>query len=209
MKPDSDKQWKRFLEYSELARAKPTFDAEEREWRLLIAERIHEVLRAARDGGDWHGLLNMTYRQGGLFRFISSARAHKVWFDACAAADPEAARSALAAFLEPDQEAEERFASFARALEEAEPRGVKVETTPAMTLGSACNFAVEPLSVPIMRPGFFRTLAQILGYKQSEPASIADAYAQHLAFARWLRSRMEESGFPIRDMIDLAQVSGV
>jgi hypothetical protein len=63
MNPERGRQWERFLEYSALARAKPTFDAEERDWKLRIAERLQETFRAAREGGEWLELLKKAYRQ--------------------------------------------------------------------------------------------------------------------------------------------------
>jgi glycosyl transferase family 92 len=203
MNLESGKRWERFLEYAALARVKPTFDVEERDWRLSIAERMQEALRAAREGGDWLALLSAVYRKPELARF-ASPWAHGEWFNALATANPESARSALAAFSDTVTEAEKRFSSFVRTLEEAEVEGqVEVDATGALTLGSVCNFAIEPLEVPMMRPGPFGKLEQILGYRRSGPAAIADAYAEHLAFARLLRSRMEEAGLPVRDMIDV------
>src|SRR5688572_26316815 len=110
--PQSGKRWERFLEHAASARAKPTFDAEERDWKLAIADRMREALQAARDGGDWLSLANAVYRRGDLVRYTSSW-AYKQWFNAWATADPESARRALAAFLDPASEAEERFRSFA------------------------------------------------------------------------------------------------
>jgi hypothetical protein len=203
MKADSDRLWERFLEYAELARAKATFDIEEREWKLEVAGRMQEALRAAVAGKDWFALLSEVYKGEGFARYASTW-AHQGWLDRLSAADSESLRRGLTAFLDADAEAEERFRSFARTLEEAAiGANGTVEVTPAVTVGSVCNFAVEPLSLPMMRPGVFGALGRMLGYPQPEAESLSDTYSAHLAFARRLRSRMEESGFPIRDMIDV------
>jgi hypothetical protein len=198
-----DRLWERFLDYAALARAKPAFDVEEREWKLEVGDRMRAALRAARDGEDWLALLGTVYKGEGFARYASTW-AHQGWLDRLSAADPELLRRALTAFLDPDAEAEERFRSFARTLEEAAtgPNGA-VEITPAVTVGSVCNFAMEPLSLPMLRPGVFGALERMLGYRQPDSESLSNTYSTHLAFARWLRSRMEESGFPIRDMIDV------
>jgi glycosyl transferase family 92 len=203
MNAESDRLWERFLEYAALARAKPAFDIEEREWKLEVADRMQEALRAAVDGKEWLAPLSAVYKKVGFSRY-APAWAHQGWLDRLSAANSESLRQALAAFLDTDAEAEGRFRSFARTLEEAATgANGTVEMTPAVTVGSVCNFAVEPLSLPMMRPGIFGVLERMLGYRQPGSESLSDTYSTHLAFARRLRSRMEESGFPIRDMIDV------
>jgi hypothetical protein len=203
MTVETTQQWDRFLEYAALARAKPTFDAEERDWKLPMANLLGEALRAARDGGDWLSPLDKAFDAGDYFRYLTWRGARNRLAD-WGTSDPEASRHAFAAFLQADTEAVERFRTFARSLEESEASGtISIEANAALRVGAAFNFAVEPLSLPMVRPGLFSKLARILAYKRSRSPVIADAYAEHLAFARWIHARMESSGFPIRDMIDV------
>src|SRR5688572_5288745 len=99
MNRESGRQWQRFLEHAALARAKPTFDAEERDWKLAVAGRVQEALRATRDGdSDWLAPLNSVYLHPAS-RFVAS-RADVEWLSAWAEAEPDSARQALAAFLD-------------------------------------------------------------------------------------------------------------
>ena len=202
MNPESGTQWQRFLEHAALARAKPTFDPEERDWKLAMAGRLQETLRVAKEGGDWLSSLDAVYRNTS-FRVISS-RADIDWLKTWAGREPEAARSALAPFLEEAIGAEERFDSFARAVEEAAGKGaLEVEPKAVLRVGSVLNFSSEPESLPMVQPGRFARLQRILGYESSGSDSSSGAYEDALAFARRVRSQMEQSGFAVRDMIDV------
>jgi hypothetical protein len=109
----------------------------------------------------------------------------------------------LDAFADSATDAEERFRAYAVALEDAATTGpAEVERAAALTLGAVCNFAVEPLSLPMMRLDPFRRLEELLGYETSDLAAIADEYQHHLAFARRLRAELEEAGL-VRDMLDV------
>jgi glycosyl transferase family 92 len=203
MKAGTRQQWARFLEHAALARAKPTFDIEERDWKLSMADRLRGALRVASDGEDWLSPLDAAFHSGDYFDFLTWRRAWD-WFADWGAADPEASRHALTAFLDADSEAAARFRAFARILEESEARGtISIEANAALRIGAVFNFALEPLSLPMMRPGLFTKLEQILSYQRSRSSAIADVYAEHLAFARWVHARMESSGFSVRDMIDV------
>jgi hypothetical protein len=203
MKAGTRQRWDRFLEHAARVRAKPTFDTEERDWKLPMANQLGEALRAARDGGDWLSPLDTAFRAGGHFRFVAWRQARD-WFAGWAAADPEYSRLALAAFLHTDAEAVDRFQAFARTLDESAAKGnVAIETNAALRIGAAFNFAVEPLSLPLMRPGLFTKLAQILSYQRSPSSAIEDVYSEKLAFARWVHARMQNSSFEVRDMIDV------
>ena len=102
-----------------------------------------------------------------------------------------------------DAGAEERFASFAAAAEKLESSsGIAAPHGAVLALGSLFNFATDPASLPLVRMWHFETLEEILGF-EARPDTIEAAYSDHLAFAREVRSRMEESGLPVRDMVDV------
>ena len=88
MNAESNRLWERFLEYAALARDKPAFDIEEREWKLEVASRMQEALRAAVDGGEWLALLGSVYKKVGFARY-ASAWAHQGWLDRVSAADSD------------------------------------------------------------------------------------------------------------------------
>jgi glycosyl transferase family 92 len=201
MKTKGTELWNRFLAHASRARGKPTFDAEERDPKLQVAEQLRLALTAAKERGDWSEAVLAALREGELSNLTS--KGHRRWFKAWASADPESLRGALAAFLEPATKPEERLASFDGCATEVEAKGVAAEQPgTALVLGSLFNFAIDPESLPLVRPWHFAKLEQILGFGPT-PEAAASAYPEHLAFARLVRSRMEASGLAVRDMIDV------
>ena len=72
--------WGQFLAHVKRARAKPTFDAEERDLKVQIAAEVREALELARDGGDWLRAMNAAFQAGLLIDM--TVRAHRNWFKA-------------------------------------------------------------------------------------------------------------------------------
>jgi len=198
---DEARLWKQFLAHAKRARAKPTFDEEERNPKTQIAEQFRAALANARNGNEWLPAIKTAFQQGLLFNL--TVRAHRDWLREWAAADPESLGHALGAFTDSAIGADERFAAFAQAAATFEATEA-AETPPAaiLALGSLFNFAIEPESLPLVRQWHFEQLEQILGY-EIRSASPEAAYPQHLAFAGEVRARMEESGLPVRDMVDV------
>lgn len=195
----------RFLEYAARARANPHFDLEERDHRLDIAQRIRGMLDAARDGSFFPQPAVRTVFRGqyGGRPYSLTGPQHNRWLQAWAIADEGSLMQALVAFTEPGADAESRFASFARAAEEAQSAGkIEPDDEALLALGSLFNFAVEPDSLPVMRAELYRRVEQELGWEPSRGASVAELYGHHLDVARRLKSEMEEQGIPVRDMID-------
>jgi hypothetical protein len=205
MNAESAKLWRRFLAHAARARAKPTFDAEERDWKLSTADQLREALRSARDGGEWLPIVKEVFSIGGS-NFNLTVPAHRDWFKAWAEAEPESLRNALVNFLDREKTPEHRLAAFARAADEVEATArIAPDANGILALGSLFNFALEPETLPMMRTWHFAMLEQILEPESGRVSSLPvdAAYARHLEFAFLTRSRMEESGFPVRDMIDV------
>jgi SAM-dependent methyltransferase len=201
----STEAWARLLAYAARASAKPEFDVEERDHRLAIAKALRDLLEAPRDD-----LVSLDERLEGVFRgtyngphYELTLRHQNEWLKGWAAADETSLRAALAAFLEVGEDADSRFAHFARSTEEAQVAGT-VEADPTMVLafGSLFNFAIEPEALPVIRHSLFRRLERILGCEPAPAGSVTEQYGHHLAFARRLQAAMEEEGIPIRDMVD-------
>ena len=197
----TDRTWEQFLAHVKRARAKPTFDAEERDLKIRIAAQLRDALADARDGGDWLVAIKAAFQEGLLTGL--TLRAHRDWFKAWAAAAPDSLSDALGAFTTADADPEERFASFANAAADFEASGSSDAPPHAvLALGSLFNFATDPASLPLVRLWHYDKLEQILGFEVRSP-ELAAAYPQHLAFAREVRSRIEESGLEVRDMLDV------
>jgi glycosyl transferase family 92 len=198
----SEPLWERFLAHCARARAKPTFDAEERDRKIKIAAQLRDAFAMTRDRGPWPDAVKAAFQEGLLIDL--TVPSHRDWFKAWTAADPESLARALAGFLDRDANAQERLDSFARAATEADSGGATEAPHGAvLALGSLFNFAVEPDSLPLVRPWHFAELEQILGFERTAESMSVAAYPEHLGFARQVRARLEQSGLPVRDMIDV------
>jgi hypothetical protein len=193
--------WEQFLVHVARARAKPTFDIEERDLKIEVAEQFRAALANARDGGEWLAAIKAAFQEGLLINL--TVRAHRDWFREWAAADPDSLGQALGGFTDVGTSAEEKFASFAQAAARVEATGAaEAPAAAVLALGSLFNFATDPTSLPLVRQWHFEQLEQILGYET--PSGVPEAaYPEHIAFAAEVRSRMEESGLAVRDMIDV------
>jgi hypothetical protein len=194
--------WERFLAHCASARAKPTFDAEERDRKIAIAAQLREAFAMAGESGPWLDAVKAAFQEGLLIDL--TVPRHRDWFRSWAAAGPESLAKALSGFLDRDANAEERLDSFARAANEVDSRG-GTEAPPGavLALGSLFNFAIESDSLPLVRPWHFAELEQILGFERTAESTGVAAYPEHLSFARQVRARLEQSGLEIRDMIDV------
>jgi hypothetical protein len=71
-----------------------------------------------------------------------------------------------------------------------------------LAIGSLLNFACAPQDLPVIRPRLFDLLEQTLGYEWTYRLSLSEQYTRHLAFAEDVRTRLQEAGIPVRDMLD-------
>ena len=140
-----------FIAHAAWSRARPGFDEEERDYKLELANRLVEVMEAAREGADLGKQVS-----GALDAFVDvldsriyslTAPGDNERLRAWAAADPESLRAAMRAFLDPGLSPVERVESLA-----AEAAGVRrragLELGPGsvLAIGSLLNFAVAPAS---------------------------------------------------------------
>jgi hypothetical protein len=182
------------------------------------------VLAVARDGGPW--LERFQEVIGGAVagrRYDLTARAGaglaRRWLAKVASADTTA--GALAHFLDPGSEPIERFGAYVRAAEQALPTlatppeeltGVDPDREAAIAFGSLLNFAAAPIELPVVRPDVFDLLEKTLGYEWTIELTLVEQYERHLAFAADVHDRLEDTGVPVRDMLDvqsLIQSAGV
>jgi hypothetical protein len=203
-------RWERLLEYLGHARSKPTFDSEERDYRLEIAKELRDIVRVAADGGAW------TERIGAVFTGVFGGRRydltetpHNRWVRHLSSAD--ALGRALGCFADAGSAPVERFVSFVRAAEEQQPR----LRTPAdqlespddlrdavLSLGALLNFAHAPEDLPAVRPDAWNLLEQTLGMEWTFRRSPVEQYRLHLDFAADVERRLREAGIEVKDMLD-------
>jgi hypothetical protein len=201
---DPSEVWEAFVAYVARALAKPTYEAEEREHRLEIAQRMGGFLASMRDGtallpASLETLFPGTY--GGLaYDFTPDVH----WIIRWCRQDTDSFTKAMNLFLDEKCSFEDRFAWFARCAQEAqEAQIVPPNDAAVMSYGSLFNFAAEPDNAPAIRPWSFDLLEQLLGFGSVEESSLSEQYSNHIAFFRWLKQRLVEEDVEVRDGVDV------
>ena len=206
-----EERWGRLLEYLSQARARPSFETEERQYRLAIAEEVREIMGLAAAGGEWRQRLEAVFT--GLFnrrRYDLTDLSPRRWVRTFPS--PGALEAAMKLLLEMKSAPAERFGSFMRAAEEHQPSlATPAESLAApdpdretvLALGSLLIFACDPEGAPVIHPELWNRVERTLGLPITFRSSPAEEYARHLAFASEVQDRLRKSGVPVADMLDL------
>ena len=173
---------------------------EQRAERFELAARLRDLLDAAREGGQLDAPLRGVLALPSGWRFSPPLPG---WLEAWAGAGEESLRGALVAVVDGEASAEARFERFAAAEHDARAaHGLEERPVLALLFGSMLNFALEPEALPVMRRDLL-VLQRVLGYDPRLGGTLAEQYANRLAFARHLRAELDRAGIPVRDMIDV------
>jgi hypothetical protein len=208
--PDLDRErWERLVPHLAHARAKPTWEVEEREPRLALVDRFRRALEVTEPS-------EMPARVERLApatrnRFALLLPQDLGWLQAWAADDPRSLEEALASFTSGTDPAA-RFEAWARADRCA------LEPEAALAVGSLFNFAVDPGNAPIMSHGppplehdepdprgaaMYDWLESELGHERPAVYTLAARYRSHLHFAEQLHRRLLDAGVTVSDVLDV------
>jgi hypothetical protein len=198
--------WSRFLAHAAHARAKPTFDAEEREFRKSVAERVRAALDGAEAGSDWLTTFEalaapVRWETGAPENFANWTQYR--WLMDWARSDVESLRFALSEFRAGDIDPPTRFARFVERAGSWDETGAAARPAALLAVGSRLNFALDPSALPVVRRKAFRQLERTLGVGTPPADDLTAEYRWHLSFADSLKERFQAAGIPIRDMIDV------
>jgi hypothetical protein len=189
-----------FVEWARRARAKPTFDLEERIYRIGIAEAIQDLIDAACDGGPIEDKLRAVGQRVTKAQFhVIPARHFQPLMRWCERDEQDLAR-ALRDFRAQD-EAYARLERLGEALERS--AGADPVMGGGLVIASLLNFGASPDRLPIVNPGRYRRLEELLGEDGAQPGSPVEEYRRWIAFAERIRSALQDAGVPIRDMLDV------
>jgi len=193
--------WELFLEYAAFARAKPTFDVEEREQPLAVAGAVRAVLDTAGGTPDWLASLVEALSLA-QFTDLAFFKQHR-WLRRWAESEHDSLEATLCGLMT-ESVPLRRFAAFERAAEQATASG-RLEPNPnrLLAFGSLFNFALAPGELPFVRRARFAALEAMLGFGHASFASVTAEYEHHLGFASTVRERLGEAGVPTVDMLDV------
>jgi hypothetical protein len=203
-------RWRRLAAHLARARAKPTWDVEEREPKLALVERFRQALDA--DGESAMPARIERLEPATKNRFALLLPEDFEWLRSWAAEDPGSLTEALASFSSREADAGARFAAWATAAHCA------LDPDAALAVGSLFNFAVDPGGTPIVSHGppplehdepglrgeaMFGRLESELGYERAAGDGLAARYRRHLRFAELVHRALLDDGVAVMDMLDV------
>jgi hypothetical protein len=191
-----------FVEWARRARSKPTFDLEDRDYRLAVASSVRALIDAAEDGGSLRdrarAFLDGLMDDGG-FALIPPRQAKRLvdW----AETDDEGLARALRDFAGAGDDPVVRVARFVSAIESGP--GADRFAGQGVTIASLLNFASSPATLPVVHLGRYARLQELLGEDAIYRSSPVETYRACLDFARKIDRLLRAAGIPVRDMIDV------
>lgn len=172
-----------------------SFDAEERDYKLVIAEKIRSAVEAARTGADLPRPIRQAF---GPPNNLTNWRSHSEfvkWVEGHA----EEARQSILALTDESSAVKERVDRF---LEGVPP---EVLDSPGARIGVASFFLMgqDPAQFSFYKPTPYTTVERVLGHAGPPSDSSAGAvYQHHLDFALKFLAELQQRGVPARDVLD-------
>ncbi len=198
-------RWDRFLYWSSRHHAMPEFDAWERDYKVVVAERVAAARDAFFDGNpDWIDLLHhaIAAKPNNLTSWRQT-RPLEEWFRA----DRNGAELALRFLWNPDLEVHQRFNQFAEVAIHSGQKAPVSETSflhLAMGVTEFPPFRATPLDRAMDLTGY--PLPRETGIKSGD---IGRRYEHSLRFFDNMIKRASERGLILRDRLDAQGVSWV
>jgi glycosyl transferase family 92 len=197
------RRWHQFLSFLERARSKPAFEAEEREYRLHIAEELSHALRVSPDSALIDAFENVFERPRPGREYDLTDPKDSQWLLRWGRAPGSSLPAILRGFADSGADPMTRFERFARAAEEA---GVADDVGAVLAFGSLLNFAHAPESAPVVKSEQFDGLEATLGCAVSAQESALEQYRRHVGFTTDVLTRARETGVAILDVLDAASL---
>jgi hypothetical protein len=192
-----------FVEWARRARLKPTFDREDRDYRLAVASAARALIDAAVDGGELRERANALQRNllamdEGPLSLVPPGQAKRLvdW----AEADEQGLARALRDFSAERDNPDARLASFVAAIERETGAD---QSAGGITIASLLNFATSPETLPLVDVERYGRLQELLGEDPILRRSPVETYRACLAFAGKVERLLSAAGVPVRDMVDV------
>jgi hypothetical protein len=195
----AEDRWAQCIEWARYARANPAFELEQRVYRMGIAAAIRELFDAAREGRPLGDRLRATGKQVLNTRVPVVAAGQLQRLVDWSESDEQDLTRALRNFIAED----EPFARVDRFVEAIE-RGPGAErfVGGGLVVASLLSFAASPERFPIVHPGRFGRLQQLVGEDRAQLGSPVEEYRRWVAFADRVGTALRNAGVPVRDMLD-------
>lgn len=185
--------WDELLNWSLRIAASVDLDANERDYKLQLAERVHALRVAVQSSQEWQDLLKRALGSPNNivdFRVSDSLRR---W----ATDEPEVAAHALEALWDDTRDTADAIAAFADQL----PVSISGAGTRA-SLASYLLLGLDPTAVAIYRPSTYELAYRLVGVNAPGRDRPEGAYEAAASFLDQYRERLREQGLSLRDRLD-------
>lgn len=196
----TENRWSSFIYWAGRFRDSAEFDANERDYKLALAELLAPARRAVLAGiDDWNAPLAAALRSkhNNLVGWRETDRFLK-WV----ASDPDTAHEALATIWQTDAEPTTALAAFLERL----PKDVVATPGQRVSIGSVLLMAGDPYRCPPYRPSPVQLALKLTNFETAATEEVA-RYAQALRFFDAVLDRATTQGVELRDRLDAQSVT--
>ena len=180
---------KRFYEREE-------FDAEERDYKLVIVDKLRETKEALLPGHPWLDLLRKAF---GSPNNLTSWQAHDTFLKWCGSHLREASEALRILWAEEERTVGDRLRGFLKRVPDEAIHGPGSR----LTIASFLHMAIDPLSYPHYKETQILKGCDLTGYPRPEKgADAAQMYEHALAFLDRLSEEASARGVELRDRLD-------
>jgi 5-methylcytosine-specific restriction enzyme B len=191
----SSDRWGQLVHWSRRFYEQENFEADERDYKLQIAENFQAARDALERGEPWQELLRKAF--GGPNN-LTSWRSHDAFLK-WAEGHPKEAAAALRTLWSGEGTATDRIRAFLRQVPEEEVRGPGSRTN----LASVLHMAVDPTEYPPYKETQFRKAFDLTGHpRPPKDADEAAVYEHALGFLDNLSEEASSRGLGLRDRLD-------
>jgi MoxR-like ATPase len=196
-------RWSAFIQWAQRSYARPDFASEERDYKIVIAERLREAKGAIEaTAGDWFEKLRQAFRPPNNLTSWQVNDAYLKW----AKVNPSEAIAGLRHAWDVASSIGDRVGGFLDTL----PSDVVPGSGGRLNLASFLQMANDERALPIYRPDPVRAVYRIVGY-EDEPrgASAAGTYLHWLGFLDTLIEEAAERGLDIANRLDAQSITWI
>jgi len=196
----TENRWSSFIYWAGRFRASAEFDANERDYKLALAEMLAPARRAVLAGeDDWQDPLATALRSkhNNLIGWRETDRFVK-W----AASNPDAAHEGLAAIWQTEAEPATAMAAFLERL----PKDIVTTPGQRVSIGSVLLMAGDPYRCPPYRPSPVQLALKLTDFGAPATDEVA-RYTQALDFFDAVLDRAAGQGVDLRDRLDAQSVT--
>jgi 5-methylcytosine-specific restriction enzyme B len=193
-------QWDRFVFWAARFYSIPRFEQDERDYKLVVAERMSAARNSIRDGeADWFTTLEHAFASpNNILHHITKRQ----FLDWCRDHN-EVALTALQELWESTDEPEHRMRNFLLYL----PSEGQLRTAGNRTAIPSVLFAgVDPINLPFFLPTPFAIGYELTGYVSANHSDPVERYVDALAFLDRILDEASTRGLQLRDRLDAQSV---